>query len=253
LQASKGCPYSCSYYCPYGTIQGNKYRIRSAENLYQDILKLVKKYKIKGLQFRDPTFGLNKDQIRKLCDLLTKNKIKIKWGIETRLDLLDKKIINYMFKAGLRNINVGIETVNENIANINKRKLINIKHQEEIIEYCKKIGVKISAFYIIGLSDDNLDSLMESLKYAIKLNTNAAQFVVSCPYPGTGYYNYLHSKKRILEDDFEKFDTAHVIFKHENLNKEQILKFKEYAFRKYYFRINYIMEFLRWRIREFWL
>ena len=52
-----------------------------------------------------------------------------------------------MFKAGLRSVEVGIETVDEKIADLNKRKLIRTKHQEEIIEYCKKLGIKVSAFY----------------------------------------------------------------------------------------------------------
>src|SRR3989344_8935230 len=35
LQMSRGCPYSCAYYCPYGSIQGKKYRKRSAEKVFK--------------------------------------------------------------------------------------------------------------------------------------------------------------------------------------------------------------------------
>jgi len=253
LQASKGCPYSCSYYCAYGMIQGHVYRIRSAKKLVEDIQHLVNDYHIKGIQFRDPTFGLDRKQVIRFCDLLISRNIKIKFGIETRLDLLDKDLLALMFKAGLRSINVGIETLDENIAKMNKRNLVRINHQEEIIDFCKKIGIKISAFYLFGLKGDTKESIKKTIEYAIKLNTNIAQFVISCPYPGSKYYEELKSKNLIIENDFEKFNSMDVVFKHDNLTKEQIMILKDYAFRRYYFRIEYLIEFLKWRIREFWL
>lgn len=252
LQASRGCPYSCSYYCPYGMIQGSKYRTREPDKLIKDIIHLVDRYKIKGLQFRDPAFGIDKEQVKELCRLLINKKVKIKFGIETRLDLLDKEILNLMFKAGLRSVEVGIETVDEKIADLNKRKPIRVKHQEEIIEYCKKLGIKVSAFYIFGLRGDTEEAIKKTIEYAIKLDTNIAQFTISCPYPGTKYYDELKSKGLIIESDFEKFDSYNIVFKHDNLTKEQLLELKEYAFKRYYFRISYLINFLKWTLKEFW-
>lgn len=253
LQASKGCPYLCFYYCPYGMIQGQEYRTRKAEKVFEDVAHLISKYKIRALQFRDPTFGIDKDQVKKFCQLIILNKVKIKFGIETRLDLLNKEILELMFKAGLRNLNVGIETAEEEVARLNKRQLVQTKHQEEIIDYCKKLGIKISAFYIFGLQGDTEESIKKTIGYALKLNTNIAQFTISCPYPGTLYYKNLKDKNLIIENDLEKFNAYNVVFKHENLTKGQLIGLKEYAFRKYYFRLGYWINFLKWRIREFWL
>ena len=251
LQGSKGCPYSCFYYCPYGMIQGQKYRIRKADKLFRDVINLISKYKIKGLQFRDPTFGIDRNQVKDFCRFLIDSKVKIKFGIETRLDLLDKEILDLMFKAGLKNLNVGIETIEENIAHLNKRKLIQMKHQEEMINYCKKLGIKVSAFYIFGLRGDTEESIKKTIEYAIKLNTNIAQFTISCPYPDTKYYDELKAKNLITEENFEKFDSSNLVFQHENLTGEQVLKLRNYAFRKYYFRPAYFINFLKWRIKEF--
>jgi len=251
LQASRGCPCSCAYYCPYGMIQGSKYRTRNASKIIEDIKELIKKYKIKGLQFRDPIFGLDKNQLFQFIELMKKNNIKIKFGIETRLDLLDKEILKKLFEIGLSNINIGIETVDDNIAKINKRKLTEIKHQEEIINYCNKIGIKVSAFYILGFINDTKDNIKRTIEYAIKLNTNVAQFCISCPYPGTGFYNEIKSKGLLLEKDFEKFNSVELVFKHNNLSKKKILKLQQHAFKKYYFRIGYLINFIKWQIKEF--
>lgn len=253
LQASRGCPYPCHFYCPYGMIQGQKYRIRSAEKIIQDIKVLIQKYKIKGIQFRDPTFGINKEQVIEMCRLIIHNKIKIKFGIETRLDILDKKILKLLFKAGLRNLNIGIETIDKEISKLNKRILMQKKHQEDILNYCKQIGVKVSAFYIFGMIKDTKKSIKKNIDYAISLNTNIAQFCISCPYPGTKYYKDLKSKNLISEDNFENFNSVNLVFKHDNLNDKQIKDLIDCAITKYYFRLGYIIEFIKWRIREFWL
>lgn len=245
LQASKGCPYTCHYYCPYGMIQGQNYRFRSAEKLIRDVETLIAKYGVKGIQFRDPTFGIDKNQVKDFCKGLIDKKIDIKFGIETRLDLLNKDILDFMFKAGLRNINVGIETSEEDVAKMNNRKLIQINHQEEIINYCKRLGIKISAFYIFGLQGDTEESVRKTIDYAVKLNTNVAQFTISCPYPGTKYYDELNSKNLIIENDFEKFNANNVVFKHENLSREQLLWLQDLAFRKYYFRPRYFLNLLQ--------
>src|SRR3989344_33631 len=144
LQASKGCPYSCKYYCVYGDYQGPRIRQRSAKKVVDDIVHLQHKYKIKAIQFRDPVFGLNRTWVKEFCEELKNRNVKIEWGMETRLDLLNEENIKMMHEVGLRNVNVGIETSDPEIADKNKRKLVASNHQESIIDYCKRIGVGIS-------------------------------------------------------------------------------------------------------------
>lgn len=251
LQASRGCSFSCSYYCPYGMIQGRRYRVRNASKLINDIIILKKEYGIKGLLFRDPTFGIDRRQSMDFAKELIKNNINIRFGIETRLDLLDIKLLKLLFKAGLRNINVGIETINEKVSKANKRKLINLKHQESIIQFCKEVGIKVSAFYIFGLEDDNKENIQKTIDYAIKLNTHMAQFAIMCPYPGTAYYNKLKLEGRITQNNFQKFNSVNLTFKHSSLSENEIILLKEKAFKRYYYRIGYIKEFVKWRIREY--
>ena len=253
LQASKGCPYSCRFYCTYGEYQGPKIRQRSPKKVVDDIVYLQKKYGVKGVQFRDPTFGLIKPFIEDFCHELQSRNVKIKWGMETRLDLLNETNLKLMFDAGLRNLNVGIETNNDEIAKINKRGLVEQTHQEKIIKYCSKIGIKVSAFYILGYEGDTLETVRNTIKYAIKMNTPLARFAISTPYPGTGFYDQLKKENRILTDDYEKYTQFNLVYKHNNLSQEQLKKLLEEALRKYYFRPSYFLSFLRWKIREFWL
>ena len=253
LQASLGCPYSCSYYCVYGKFQGPIIIMRSPKKVVEDIIYLKNKYGINGIQFRDPTFGLKKGYIEEFCNELGKSNVKIEWGIETRIDLLDKSKLKMMFKAGLRNLNIGIETVDPEIAKKNKRLLININHQEELVNYCKKIGIKISAFYIFGYENDTEKTMQITLDYAKKLNTFLARFSVCTPYPGTDFYAALEKENRISDYDFEKYTQFNPLIKHKMLSHQKIKQMLSKAYKEYYFRPRYLLMVLSWKIREFWL
>ncbi len=250
LQASRGCPFSCGHYCAYGSYQGSEYRKRSAEKLFGDIKTLVEKYNVKSIQFRDPTFGLDKNQVKQLCKLLLNNNVKIEWGIETRIDILDKDIIKIMAEAGLVNINIGVETINPKIAELNKRKLSEIAHQEEIVRFCKKLGVKISAFYMFGYPGDTEESIEEVINYSIRLNTSGARFAICTPFPGTKFFESLKNQGKIKTFDFSKYNSFRLVFEHDTMTEEQLCTLVEQAFKKYYFRAGYVVEFLKWKIRR---
>ncbi|MBS3171262.1 radical SAM protein [Candidatus Woesearchaeota archaeon] len=251
LQASKGCPYSCRFYCTYGEYQGPKIRQRSAKKVVDDILNLQQKYGVKGIQFRDPVFGLFPKFIDEFCEELKKRNVNIVWGMETRLDLLNENNLKKMFDAGLRNINVGIETSDPEIAKLNKRGLIEENHQEKIIKICKELGIKVSAFYILGYEGDTKETVRNTINYAIKLNTPLARFAISTPYPGTGFYEQLKKEGRILTDDYEKYTQFNLVYRHKNLSQEEVKDLLEEALRKYYFRPSYFLSMLKLKIK--WL
>lgn len=253
LQSTKGCPYSCSYYCVYGNYQGNQISVRSPEKVINDIIYLSNKYNIKGFQFRDPIFGIIPGYIEKLCAGIKKNNLKIHWGIETRLELLDEDKIKIMFNAGLRNINIGIETADPFIAQQNKRLLVKMAEQERLIKYCNKIGVKISAFYLFGYEGETKESMTATLNYAKKLNTFLARFAIFTPYPGTKFFEELEQQGRIETYDYEKYTQFNLVFKHQQLSASEIQKMLATAYKEYYFRLSYILKLLLWKIREFWL
>ncbi|MBS3142265.1 radical SAM protein [Candidatus Woesearchaeota archaeon] len=250
LLASKGCPYSCRYYCVYGEYQGAKIRQRSPKKVVDDIVSLQQKHNIKGVQFRDPVFGLNRNFIPEFCDEIMKRHVKIQWGMETRLDLLNEENLKMMYAAGLRNLNVGIETNDPEVAKQNKRLLVQQQHQEHIIRFCDKLGIKVSAFYIIGYDGDTVETVRNTIKYAVRLNTPLARFAVSTPYPGTRFYDQMEASGRLLTKDYTHYTQFHPVYRHENLSPEQITALLSEAYRKYYFRLGFVWNTLRWKIRE---
>lgn len=249
LQASKGCPYSCGFYCTYGEYQGSKIRIRDPKKVVEDIVYLQQRYNTKGVQFRDPVFGIDTDFVLRFCEELAKRHVDIVWGVETRLDLLNENIIKIMFDAGLHSINVGIETNNMNIAQRSKRKLVEHNHQEKMIKFCNKLGIKITAFYLLCLEEDTLETIKNTVRYAIKLNTPLARFAIATPYPGTGFYQKLENESRILTRDYENYTQFNLVYKHDNVSPLQAKKLLDHAYRKYYLRPQYLYKMVKRKLK----
>ena len=205
------------------------------------------------MQFRDPLFGVKKGLIEEFSAELKSRKVKLEWGMETRLDLLNEDNLSMMFDVGLRLINVGVETKDPFVAKQNKRKLVNEHHQERIVDYCRKKGIKVSAFYILGLESDTEETIKETIEYAISLNTFLARFSISTPYPGTAFFDDLNMAGRILTHEYEEYTQFNLVYEHQNLTPAQAKRLLEYAYRRYYIRPLFFIELLKWKIRELWL
>ena len=243
IQSSRGCVFSCSHYCPYTAMQGTKWRDRTVANVVGEIKYDVENFGVKGMLFRDPLFTFNKQRCSQIAQGIIDDGLDIEWGCETRLDLLNKELIDHLHTSGLRSINTGVESADPAICKSGKRLPVQIQQQEDIIRYCDKKGIRVSAFYIIGLGDDNEETVKKTMEYSQYLNTHIAQYTISTPYPGTPFFEEM--KPHIFDMDFEHYDAYTPVWKHPNLTPEQMLALKEKAFVSYYFRPKYLMSFAR--------
>lgn len=243
--SSRGCPYACNY-CPY--LVTYAWRQRSSRNVLDEIGHLIGRYNLKGLLFRDPIFTANRNRTIEIAQGISQRQYRIRWACETRLDHLDKELLKLMYDAGLRVINVGVESASEDVIRGSSRKPIEIEHQEEMIRYCEELGIRVTVFYMFGMPDDTKDSLINTIRYAKKLNTHVAQFFIFTPFPGTEYYQ--KAIGAITEKNWERFDCYTPVMRHKNLCDLDILKLKEKAFVSYYYRPAWMIKFFARAIQD---
>jgi anaerobic magnesium-protoporphyrin IX monomethyl ester cyclase len=240
MLGSRGCPYTCNY-CPYRV--NSKYRVRSAESIVNEIEYLSEKYKIRGVAFRDPNLTFDKKRAYEFADLLLRRNLNVRWGMEARTDRLEPDLIRLLFRAGLRSIEVGIESSNQETLRGNGREAIASDQQELIIEHCHKLGIRVIANYILGLPNDTIEGIRKTIRYAKKLNTFAIQFTVTTPYPGTQFYESV--KHAIFERDWERFNGWTNVYKHPTIRPEDLHRLREFAYVSYHLRPRYVWRFLQ--------
>lgn len=239
ILTSRGCSFNCSY-CPYMVTQTEQWRRRSAKNVCDEIEYLQKKYGVKSLVFRDIMYTQSKKRALEISEEIIKRAIKVEWSCETRADCLEEDTLRLLHKSGLRAIHLGIESPEDDIVKKSGRIPIKESQQEKIVRLCDEIGIKIIAFFILGFTHDTPESIMKTINYAKRLNAPLAQFDVMTPYPGTAFFDQI--KDRIVDTDWKHYTTHHPVVKLDFLTAEQVLEFKNRAYREYYLRPSWIFK-----------
>ncbi len=236
MLTSRGCSFDCGY-CPYIVMQTKTFRKHSIGRIMKEMAELTGRYGVKSIVFRDIIFSLHKKHTMDLCRAMLASGVKVQWSCETRADCLDEKLLDTMREAGLEAIHLGIESPDEDVLKKSGRKPIKEEHQERIITHCEKLGIKVAAFYIIGFFADTFETMRRTLDYAKRLNTSMAQFDIMTPYPGTRFFE--QSKNRIVVNNWKKFNNYTSVLRLDHLSNDQLMDFKDRAYRDYYLRWNW--------------
>lgn len=170
IVTSRGCIGNCTFCAdkPLWKI----YRYRHAENIYDEIKYMAKKYAVKNFEFVDSTMNGNLKELSKLCDLIIKNRIKIKWSGKAILRKdMNFKLLKKMKQAGCMSLAYGMESGSQTVLN-DMGKNIKVEEAEKIIKDAFKAGIDVCCFLIIGypIETENdfqltLDFIKRNYKY----------------------------------------------------------------------------------------
>jgi anaerobic magnesium-protoporphyrin IX monomethyl ester cyclase len=111
--SSIGCPFTCSF-CAVVPIYNARWKGKSAENTYKDILHLKNTYGGNAIEFHDNNFFVSEKRTVEFSKLVKNDNI-IWWG-EGRIDTVDKykdESLALMREAGCKMIFFGAETGND--------------------------------------------------------------------------------------------------------------------------------------------
>jgi radical SAM superfamily enzyme YgiQ (UPF0313 family) len=237
---SRGCPYSCFNYCTYPTQQGRVVRRRSVDNLIDEIKHWSQNHKIYNFLFRDPVFSINNKSTLELCKKISESGLKINFGIETHLNNLSPELGKELYNCGLRYIEVGRESVTQEVINASKRFSIEKEKEIKLIHDLEKIGIKIKTMFIYALPLDNIETCKNSLDFAKKINSSYSQFNVFTPYPGTPIFK--EYEKDIVKKNYESFTQSNLVFRHKTLSDADIEILIAKSYKEYYLRFKYLFK-----------
>jgi len=193
--ATRGCPYHCIF-CASHIIWTRKVRYRTPENIIAEIEDLKKRYGLRYIRFDDDSFTLNPNFVTKICDLMIKKKLRMDWYCSTRIDILNKELLEKMKKAGCIKINLGVESGNdETLKKIKKG--INKEQIKKAFQVAKKVDIYTGAYVMIGFPWETEEDMLETIKFVISLKPGVIVFSIATPYPNTELYD-ISSKMGVL-------------------------------------------------------
>lgn len=252
LFTGRGCPARCNY-CVYPqTMHGHSYRLRSAKNVIEEFEYIRENFPdVKHIVIEDDTFTALKKRVVEICNLMIERKIKLKWLCNARVNL-DYDTMVLMKKAGCRQIIPGVESGNQTILN-NIHKGITLEQVRKYVKCAKKAGLLVHACYMVGNQGETEETMQNTLNLALELDTDGAQFYPLLPFPGTEAYTWAKENGYIKGgySDYVKEDgTINCVFELPTLSAEKMVEFCDYARKKYYWRLSYIMHRLWVGVRD---
>ncbi len=200
--ASRGCPYNCKF-CVSSVFRKTNYRLRSAENVFEEIKLIVCKNKKQNIHFCDDTFTINHAFVKKLCHLIIESNVRFNWSILSRVDTIkhDEEMLYLLKEAGCKLIIFGIESGSDKILQkINKG--VSSSQIEEVLLLCKEKGLDIKTTWIVGLPGNYIDQ-MQSLKLMKRIQPNQITIHMFVPYPGTELFE--NRERYGIKIDEQKF------------------------------------------------
>lgn len=236
LLAGRGCPFSCST-CSEAS-QANNFRIRSVENVIEEIHFAIEKYGAREIQFSDATFGLKRDWVFELCDKLDAAGIKIPWSALSRVDVMDSEMLQRMARSGCWNLLYGIESGNQHTLERIK-KGFTLDQAVETVRATKEAGIETTGSFILGLPGESRPDVLETIAFSIRLDLDYAQFFLL---KHIGQQSDLEQWGRITKEwDYSPYDIHGPVFIAENFGSlVEIKALQKLAYRRFYFRWSFI-------------
>lgn len=225
--SGRGCPGRCIY-CAATILSGKKYRARSIENVYLEIvlIKYLLGDKLETIYFVDDTFTVNRKRVLQFVSYLKQYNMKIEWMCQSRVDQIDTEVIDALAETGCKQLLYGVESGNQEV--ITKiGKSIKLDRVLEVMEYTHSKNIHIQCSFILGHYCDTKETMEDTyslVKYIYDRFKADIAIYLNTPYPGTVQYDNREKLGiRIMEKDYGKYTNLNPIIETDNFTREDQL------------------------------
>jgi hopanoid biosynthesis associated radical SAM protein HpnJ len=231
----RGCPAKCSFCLWPQTIGGHNYRAKSPEAVGQEMeqAKALFGDTVREYMFDDDTFTIDKPRAIAISEHL--KRLKITWSCNARANL-DYETLKTLKENGLRLLLVGFESGNQDILD-GIRKGIKLEVARKFMDHCRKLGIKVHGTFIIGLPNENPETIEETIRFACEVNPHTIQVSIAAPYPGTELYRQAQENDWFMDKKLVATSGIQLsTLEYPNLPGQAIEDAVEQMYRRFYFR-----------------
>jgi len=219
--SSRGCPRDCVF-CSIHSVWGHSWRKRPAISVVDEMELLIEKYKIREIAFMDDNLTLDRQRMADICDEILRRKMDIRWCTPNGIAIwaLDEELLRKMKASGCWKVTFGIEVAAPETQKF-IGKIINLEKADRIIKYANSIGLWTHATFIIGFPYESMDSIEQTVKYALDSDLDIAVFFIATPYPGSKLYK-ICKEEDLLSSDNSFWSPVRPAWRTKFLTREQL-------------------------------
>ncbi|MEW6109358.1 MAG: radical SAM protein [Nitrospirota bacterium] len=239
LMTSRGCNRRCIYCFQIDKHRKSGIRYRSVDNVLAEIEYCLKQG-YREIKFIDDTLAADYDRAMELAQGIKSRKLDFTWFASACVNQVDKPLLEAFKEAGCWAILFGAESgVQKNLNTI--RKGTTLAQIKRAVKAAQDVGIKVSTPFMFGIPGETFEEGLQTIKFAIELNPDIANFHAITPFPGTYLYDNLE-KYGVISDELSDFTYQGAAFIPFTMTREEILELRRIAFKKFYSRPSFILK-----------
>lgn len=175
LDVGRGCPYSCTFCCT-SHFWRRTYRMKSADRIIEDMLFFHEKFGVRSFSFSHDAFTINHELVSDVCDRLIQRGLDFNWKCTTRVDCISKELILKMKRAGMHQIEMGIETGSKRMQKLT-RKNLNLDRVRDMVDFLLENGIEVGLFFMYGFPEETEEDLAQTMELLFSMVDRGVHYV----------------------------------------------------------------------------
>jgi radical SAM superfamily enzyme YgiQ (UPF0313 family) len=239
IVTSRGCPYKCTY-CSK-PITGNTWRARTVDNVLAEWRMLVEDLRATEIGITDDIWNLDLKRAKELCRGLIDLRLNRTPWITVhgmKVNHTDAELFQLMKRAGCKRVGFGVESGDETILKRVVKKSQTLDQVRAAFRHARAAGLETMGFFILGMPGETAETMEKTIRFALELDPDLANFMIAAPYPGTELWETVKCTGTLYARDWSELaiQSDHAHFETATLKPELVERKWHEAYRRFYFR-----------------
>ena len=230
IVVSRGCPHHCAFCYKDAFYEGGRSFYTQAVD---DALAEIERLPGRHLYFLDDHLLGNERFATALFDGM-RGMDRLFQGASTVRAILRGDLIERAAEAGMRSVFVGLETLGPDDLGVHAKRRHLGQGYDEAIRRVHDLGIMLNGSFVFGLDGDGPDVFERTVEWGVSRGLETATFHIMTPYPGTALHRRLADDRRIITDDWDLYDTRHVVYRPRRMSPGELEAGYRRAYRDFY-------------------
>jgi radical SAM superfamily enzyme YgiQ (UPF0313 family) len=156
----------------------------------------------RSIYLTDDHFLLKRERINTICNGIIERKLEFRWGCEGRVDSAAVDQLPIMHQAHCSFLAFGVEAGTQKVLDRLKKNQT-LEQVENAVRKAKQHGINmVHGFFVIGSPGETAEDIMESFRFAARLELDTFGFNRLCAYRGTPLWQE-YVARGIIDDELD--------------------------------------------------